>query len=51
MLWTFLPPIILMKNFLKPPADVYTPDLIDAADVILGKVGYGTASLELMLTT
>ena len=34
----------LPPNFIKPPTDSYTPDLIDAADVILGKVGYGTTS-------
>ncbi|KOO24844.1 protein phosphatase 2c 5, partial [Chrysochromulina tobinii] len=26
----------------EAPADEYTPDLIDATDVLLGKVGYGT---------
>ena len=30
----------LPPNFIKPPTDAYTPDLIDAADVMLGKVGY-----------
>ena len=35
---------LLPPNFIKPPADAYTPDLIDAADVMLGKVGYGTVS-------
>lgn len=34
----------LPANFIKPGIDAYTPDLIDAADVMLGKIGYGTAS-------
>ena len=29
----------LPPNFIKLPPDAYTPDLIDAADVMLGKVG------------
>jgi L-arabinokinase len=41
---TALPTPTLPPNFIKAPADEYTPDLIDATDVLLGKVGYGTVS-------
>ncbi|BDA43718.1 probable galactokinase at C-terminar half [Coccomyxa sp. Obi] len=34
----------LPSNFLLAPTDAYTPDLIAAADVLLGKIGYGTVS-------
>lgn len=34
----------LPSNFIKPPNEAYTPDLIEASDVMLGKVGYGTTS-------
>ena len=36
---TALPTPTLPPNFIKAPADEYTPDLIDATDVLLGKVG------------
>lgn len=32
------------KNFIKPDRDAYIPDLINASDVLLGKLGYGTTS-------
>nr|GMC65060.1 L-arabinokinase-like isoform X1 [Ipomoea batatas] len=38
-LWQELPP-----NFVKLPKEFYTPDAIAASDVMLGKIGYGTAS-------
>ncbi|PVH73781.1 hypothetical protein DL98DRAFT_659248 [Cadophora sp. DSE1049] len=31
-------------RFFKFPKDVYSPDLVGAADVVLGKIGYGTVS-------
>ena len=31
-------------NFIKPDRDAYIPDLINASDVLLGKLGYGTTS-------
>lgn len=34
----------LPPNFIKLAKDVYTPDLIAACDVMLGKIGYGTFS-------
>ncbi|XP_031108259.1 L-arabinokinase-like [Ipomoea triloba] len=34
----------LPPNFVKLPKDFYTPDAIAASDVMLGKIGYGTAS-------
>ncbi|KAK0103151.1 hypothetical protein ONS95_014951 [Cadophora gregata] len=32
------------ERFFTFPKDVYSPDLIGAADVVLGKIGYGTVS-------
>ncbi|KAG4439317.1 hypothetical protein IFR05_005192 [Cadophora sp. M221] len=32
------------KRFFRFPKDVYSPDLVGAADVVLGKIGYGTVS-------
>ncbi len=34
----------LPPNFILVAADSYTPDLIEASDVVLGKIGYGTTS-------
>jgi L-arabinokinase len=34
----------LPPNFILVPGDSYTPDLIEASDVVLGKIGYGTTS-------
>lgn len=34
----------LPDNFLLAPGDAYTPDLVNAADCVLGKIGYGTMS-------
>ncbi len=34
----------LPSNFILVAADSYTPDLIEASDVVLGKIGYGTTS-------
>jgi L-arabinokinase len=34
----------LPPNFIRPARDVYVPDLMLAADAILGKIGYGTTS-------
>lgn len=34
----------LPSRFLLAPSDAYTPDLIAAADCVLGKIGYGTTS-------
>lgn len=36
-----LGPHPLPPNFMLAPADVYTPDLVEASDCILGKIGYG----------
>lgn len=35
---------ILPENFIKPPRDEYLPDFLNASDVMLGKIGYGTTS-------
>ncbi|CAL3973353.1 unnamed protein product [Diplocarpon coronariae] len=32
------------RRFFTFPKDVYSPDLVAAADVVLGKIGYGTVS-------
>ena len=32
------------ENFLRLDRDVYLPDIIEAADVVLGKIGYGSVS-------
>ncbi|CZT11727.1 uncharacterized protein RCO7_08678 [Rhynchosporium graminicola] len=32
------------KRFFRFPKDVYAPDLVSAADMVLGKIGYGTVS-------
>ncbi|KAH9222461.1 hypothetical protein DL95DRAFT_518480 [Leptodontidium sp. 2 PMI_412] len=32
------------ERFFKFPKDVYSPDLVGVADVVLGKIGYGTVS-------
>eukprot|EP00958_Prasinococcus_capsulatus_P007434 scaffold695_cov384-Prasinococcus_capsulatus_cf.AAC.15 len=34
----------LPPRFLVPPADEYIPDLLNASDAMLGKIGYGTTS-------
>ena len=34
----------LPHNFRLAPANIYTPDLIESCDVVLGKIGYGTTS-------
>ena len=34
----------LPSNFILAPIDVYTPDVIVACDVVMGKIGYGTTS-------
>ena len=34
----------LPSSFILVPQDAYTPDIIEASDVVLGKIGYGTAS-------
>ena len=34
----------LPENFFVAPRDVYMPDLTAVADVLLGKLGYGTVS-------
>lgn len=34
----------LPHNFRLAPEDMYTPDLIESCDVVLGKIGYGTTS-------
>lgn len=38
---------VLPPNWSRAPADAYTPDLVAAADCVLGKIGYGTASESL----
>ncbi|CAG8530628.1 5839_t:CDS:2 [Ambispora leptoticha] len=35
---------VLPKRFYKCPVDAYIPDLTNAADVVMGKLGYGTCS-------
>ena len=37
----------LPPNWARAPPDAFVPDLVAAADVILGKIGYGTASESL----
>jgi len=34
----------LPDNFLLAPADAYVPDLVNAADCVMGKIGYGAVS-------
>ncbi|CAI9099067.1 OLC1v1035828C1 [Oldenlandia corymbosa var. corymbosa] len=34
----------LPQNFVKLPKNIYTPDVVAAADCMLGKIGYGTVS-------
>ncbi|GAQ77636.1 galactokinase [Klebsormidium nitens] len=46
---TALPVPALPPNFLRPHHDAYTPDLINACDCMLGKIGYGTASEALAM--
>mmetsp|Transcript_46408 Transcript_46408/g.148788 ORF Transcript_46408/g.148788 Transcript_46408/m.148788 type:complete len:787 (-) Transcript_46408:1987-4347(-) len=37
----------LPPNFIRVGAEEYTPDLVNACDCVLGKIGYGTASESL----
>ncbi|KAI7862632.1 hypothetical protein BDF14DRAFT_1853212 [Spinellus fusiger] len=36
--------VVLPRGFYRAPRDAYVPDLTHAADVVLGKLGYGTCS-------